>query len=98
MDLAVQKHLEWLSFNLPTYISHHLHPQHREKAQRGGLLHLGIINGKVSTLKGGKTKSGGISDNIDNATVLPLLVLGDLYEGATRSLQLSNTSESSFHS
>ena len=42
---------------------HHLHPQHGQEAQRGGVLHLGTINGKNGTLKGGKTKYGGTNDN-----------------------------------
>ena len=53
-------------------ISHHLHPQHGQKAHRGGDLHLETINVKNGTLKGGKTKNGGISDNNDNATIFKL--------------------------
>ena len=60
-------------------ISRHLHPQHGQKAQRGGVLHLGTINGKNGILKGGKTKNGGISDNNDNARVTHRHVQGDLY-------------------
>ena len=45
------------------------HLQHRQKAQRGGVLHLGPINGKNGALRGGKTKNVGISDNNDNAKV-----------------------------
>ena len=53
-------------------MSHHLHPQHGQKAQCGGVLHLGTINGKTCTFKGGKTKTGGTSDNNDNATIFKL--------------------------
>ena len=54
-------------------------PQHGQKAQRGGVLHLGTINGKIGTLKGGETKNGGISDNKDNTRVTHRLSQGDLY-------------------
>ena len=37
-------------------ICRHLHPQHGQKAQRGGILYLGTINGKNGTLKGWQDK------------------------------------------
>ena len=81
-------------------MSRHLHPQHGEKAPRGGALHLGTIKGKNGTLKGGKTTNGGISDNPDNARVTYRLVQGDLYGDvrANRSQLLSSSPESGFHS
>ena len=36
LDPAIQQHLEWLSFTTGRRISRHLHPQHGQKAQRGG--------------------------------------------------------------
>ena len=88
-----------LSFNWKTYFRH-LHPQHGRKAQRGGALHLGTINGKNGTLKDDKTKNGGISDNPDNAIVTHKLVQGDLFGDvrARRSQLLSSSPESGFHS
>ena len=53
-------------------ISHPLHPQHGQEAKSGGVLHLGTISGETGTRKGDKTKSGGISDNNDNATIFKL--------------------------
>ena len=50
--------LRIVEFALEKRISRHLHPQHGQKAQRGGALHLGTINGKNGTLKSGKTKMG----------------------------------------
>ena len=38
-----------------------------EKVRGGGVLHLGTINGKTGTLKGGKKQNGEISSNLDNA-------------------------------
>ena len=69
------------------------------KAQRGGVLHLGTINGKNGTLKGGKTKSGGISDCNDNARVTHRLVQGDLHGDvrAEKSQLLSSSPESGLH-
>ena len=64
-DPAVQQHLEWLSFNWKTCFSSSSSSTWIEKAQRGGVLHLGTINGKYGTLKDGKTKNGGIRDNND---------------------------------
>ena len=80
-------------------VSHHLHPQHGQKAQRGGVLDLGTINGKNGTLKGGKTKNGGISDNNDNARVTHRLAQRDLYgkARAKRSQLLSSSPESGLH-
>ena len=97
LDPAVQQHLEWLSFNWKT--SRHLHPRHGQKAQRGGVLHLATTNGKNGTLKGGKTKNGGISDNNDNARVKHRPVQGDLYGElrAKRSQLLSSSPESGLH-
>ena len=57
-------------------ISRHLLPQHGQEAQRGGVLHLGTINGKNGTLKGGKPKNG-TSDNNDNARVTLKLASGN---------------------
>ena len=71
LDPAVQQH--WSGpVSTGRRISHHIHPQHRQKAQSGGVLHLGTINGKTGTLKGGKTKNGGISDNNVSATIFKL--------------------------
>ena len=52
-------------------ISRRLHPQHEQKAQRGGILHLGTINGKTGTPRCGKTKNGEISDNNNKAGATP---------------------------
>ena len=52
-------------------ISRRLHPQHEQKAQRGGVLHLGTINGKTGTPRCSKTKNGEISDNNDKAGATP---------------------------
>ena len=59
-------------------MSRHLHLQHGQKAQRGGAFHLGTIKGKNGTLKDGKTKNGGISNNPDNARVTHRIVQGKL--------------------
>ena len=77
----------------------HLHPQHGQKAQRGGVPHLGTINGKNGTLMCGKTKNGGIRDNDDNARVTHRLVQGDLYADvrAKGSQLLSSSPESRLH-
>ena len=79
-------------------ISRHLHPQHGQKGQRGGALHLGTMKGKKGTLKDGKRKNGGISDNPDNARVTHRIVQGDLYGDvrAKRSQILSSSPESGF--
>ena len=99
LDPATQQHLEWLNFSTGRCISRHLRPQHGQKAQRGGVLHLGTINGKNGTLNGGKTKNGGTSDNNDNARVTLRLVQGDLYGDvrAKRSQLLSSSLESGLH-
>ena len=39
-------------------MSRHLHPHHGQKAQPGGALHLGSIDGMNGTLMDGKTKKG----------------------------------------
>ena len=70
LDPAVQQHLEWLS-STGRRISRRLHPQHGQKAQRGGVLHLGTINGKTGTPRVGKTKNGEISDNNNKARATP---------------------------
>ena len=49
-------------------MSRHLHPQHGQKVQRGGVRHLGTINGKNGTLKGWQDKNRGISNNNVNAS------------------------------
>ena len=58
-----------VEFSTGRHISRHLHPRHGQKAQRGGVLH---TNGKTGTLKGGKTKNSGISDNNHNARICKL--------------------------
>ena len=77
-------------------MSRHLHPQHGQKAQRGGVLHLETINGKIGTLKGGKTKNGGTSDNNDNARVTLRLASGNCRR-AKRSQLSSSSPESGIH-
>ena len=71
LDPAVQQYWEWLSFNWPAYFSSSSSSTWTE-AQSGGVLHLGTISGKTGTLKGGKTKNGGTSDNNDNGMILKL--------------------------
>ena len=61
-----------VEFQLADVFFRHLHPQHGQKAQRGGVLHLGTISGKTGILNGGKTKNGGISDDNDNARIFKL--------------------------
>ena len=88
-----------VEFQLEDVFSRHLHPWHGQEAQRGGVLHLWTINGKNGTLKGGKTKNGGISDNNNNARGTRRLVQGDLY-GEVRakwSQLLSSSPESGLH-
>ena len=77
-------------------ISRHLHRQHGQKAQRCGVLHLETMNGKNGTLKGGKTKNGGINDS---ARVTHRLIQGDLYGDARakRFQLLSSSLESGLH-
>ena len=99
LDPVVQQHLEWSRVSTGRRISRRLHPQHGQKAQRGGEFRLGTINGKNGTLRGGKTKNGGINDDNDNARVTHRLVQGDLYGEvrAKRSQLLASSLESWLH-
>ena len=63
-----------VELQLEDAFSRHLHPQHGQKAQRGGVLNLRTIKGKTGTLLSGKIKNGGISGNLDNARVTHRLV------------------------
>ena len=96
--------LEIVEFQLEDVFLVHLHPQHGKKAQRGGLLYLGTINGKNGTLKGGKTKNGEISNNVDNARVTHTLVqgeqgdvYGDVRARRSQLLSLSSSPETGIH-
>ena len=56
-------------------ISRHFHPQHEQKAQRGGVLHLGTISGKTWHSQRWQDKRM-VGDNNDNARVTHRLVRG----------------------
>ena len=71
LDPAVHQHLEWLSFNWPTYFSSSSSSTWTESPTWWSSSSW-TINGKTGTLKGGKTKNGGISDNNDNARIFKL--------------------------
>ena len=63
MEPAVQTTLGMVEFQLEdVFLVIFILIQHGQRAQRGGVLHPGTINSKNGTLKGGKTKNGGISD------------------------------------
>ena len=71
LDPAVHQHSEWLSFHWPTYFSSYSSSTWTESPTWWSSSSW-TINGKTGTLKGGKTKIGGISDNNDNARIFKL--------------------------
>ena len=71
LDPAVHQHLEWLSFNWQTYFSSSSSSTWTESPTWWSSSSW-TIYGKTGTLKGGKTKNGGISDNNDNARIFKL--------------------------
>ena len=97
LDPAVRQHLEWLS-STGQNIFHRLHPRHGEKARGGGVPHLETINGKIGTLKDGKTKNGGINNNDDSAVIFDLYLHQETCAktSATRSQSLSCSTEPPF--
>ena len=97
LDPTVQQHL--VEFQLEDVFLVILILNMDKKPQRGRVLHLGTINGKNGTLKGGKTKNGGISENNDNVRVTHRQVQRDLFGDvrAKRSQWLSSSPESGLH-
>ena len=77
LDPAVQQPLRMVEFQLEGVFLVIFILNVDKKAKRGGVVHLGTINGKDGTLKSGKTKNGGIGDNNDKARVTHRLVQGD---------------------